>query len=418
MTKNSNNIKSVLFVAIDIAKSRHDVLIEYPNSTRKRLKIMNTRTGFNELYNHLDHAGFKPIIGLEATGHYHRPIAYFLHSKGFELKLISSLALAKTREAHYNSWDKNDPKDAQVILHMLKNGPTQIYHDPLVHNINDIQELSNTYHQVSLRKTRLQHSILTHYLPLYFPEAEKYFCSSRAEWFANFFNMFSCPSLITKYSLEEFIEEAGKVSGRKVNKQNWLKDVYHTASESVGIPVNEDSQAVVMFRLILKEFAELCKRRNEIETLAKEFLKDNEDYERIKTIPGIGSIIALTILAEAGNLRRFNHHRQFLKYCGFDLSTQQSGSFRGKTKLSKRGNSRLRQAFWMAANIAIRMRENTFRKKYSNYIKNDPQNADLKRKGFIAVATKMTKVVYSLIKNNTDYRCYYESDNPAEKSVP
>src|SRR4051812_19274822 len=49
------------------------------------------------------------------------------HSEGFELQLISSLALARTREAMHNSWDKNDPKDAQVILHLLKSGLTQHY---------------------------------------------------------------------------------------------------------------------------------------------------------------------------------------------------------------------------------------------------------------------------------------------------
>ena len=82
---------------------------------------------------------------------------------------------------------------------------------------------------------------------------------------------------------------------------------------------------------------------------------------RLPTLPGVGPILALTILAEAGDLRRFAHHRQFLKCCGFDLSSQQSGQFQGKRKISKRGNRRLRYAFWMASTIAIRMRENSFR---------------------------------------------------------
>ena len=32
------------------------------------------------------------------------------------------MALARTREALHNGWDKNDPRDAQVILHMLRIG--------------------------------------------------------------------------------------------------------------------------------------------------------------------------------------------------------------------------------------------------------------------------------------------------------
>ena len=74
--------------------------------------------------------GCPVVIGFEATGDYHRGLAYRLLSAGFELRLVSSVALARTREALHNGWDKNDPKDAQVILHMLRIGATQRYVDP------------------------------------------------------------------------------------------------------------------------------------------------------------------------------------------------------------------------------------------------------------------------------------------------
>jgi len=114
--------------------------------------------------------GFKqPVrIGFEATGNYHRPLAHFLHTEGFHLELIPSLAVVRTREAMHNSWDKNDPKDAQVLLHLLAQGITQHFHDPLVHDIHDVEELWLTYAQVSFEKTRTQHRLLTHYLPLSF----------------------------------------------------------------------------------------------------------------------------------------------------------------------------------------------------------------------------------------------------------
>ncbi len=44
-----------------------------------------------------------------------------------------------------------------------------------------------------------------------------------------------------------------------------------------------------------------------------------------------------------------DHHRQFLKFCSLSLSTQQSGQFRGTTKLSKCSNAKLLCALWMAA---------------------------------------------------------------------
>jgi hypothetical protein len=75
------------------------------------------------------------------------------------LRLIPTLALARTREAMHNSWDKNDPKDAQVILHLLKTGLTQIWHDPVVNRINDMRELSKTHCQITLARVRVWHTL-------------------------------------------------------------------------------------------------------------------------------------------------------------------------------------------------------------------------------------------------------------------
>ena len=52
-----------------------------------------------------------------------------------------------------------------------------------------------------------------------------------------------------------------------------------------------------------------------MEARAHALLKDRHDYQRLCEIPGIGPIIALVILAEGGDLRRFSQHKQFLKYC-------------------------------------------------------------------------------------------------------
>ena len=183
-------------------------------------------------------------------------IAYYLLQQNFTVQLISSIATARTRESQYNSCDKNDKKDTEVILYLLKSGITQHYHDPLQHDLLDIQELSHTHRTVSLRKTKLQHSLLNHYLALYFPEAERYFCATRAMWFAQFFHEFPCPSAITHYSLEEFIQQAWTLAGRKVDKKNWLKDVYKTAQHSIGLPVASTSKTMELFRCILKEYTQ------------------------------------------------------------------------------------------------------------------------------------------------------------------
>jgi transposase len=185
---------------------------------------------------------------------------------------------------------------------------------------------------------------------------------------------------------------------------------------SMGLPVAMGSSAITMFRLVIAEGRSLIRQRDSIEEQAHAALSDNADYQRLRQLPGIGPIIAMTILAEAGDLRRFRHHRQFLKFCGLDLATHQSGQFRGQTKLSKFGNARLRRAFWVAAQVAIRQRDNSFRAKFERYIARDRDNADLKRKALTAITAKMARTAHAVIRTGSDYRPFFEGTMPSGRT--
>jgi len=331
--------------------------------------------------------------------------------------LVSSVAAARFREALFNSWDKNDPKDAAVILDMLKQGMVLSYYDPVAEGIHDLQEISKTYVQVTLARTRLQHSILTHYLPLYWPEFGRYWHSSRAGWFASFLIRFPVPQAVRRLEREAFIQEAWPLVGRKVNKRAKLDEIYELAGDTIALPIDPDGIAVQAFRLQLERYLSLNALRSQLERWAEEALGANADSQLLRTIPGIGPVLALVILAEAGDLRRFSHHRQFLKFCGLDLAKRQSGASRGKEHLSKRGNARLRCAFWMAGTVAVRMRENSFRNKYERYIRSDPIDPDLKRKALTAIMAKMARVAYAVVKTGVPYRAYFEAAVPSG-SIP
>lgn len=418
MTRREPTPDGAVLVAIDIAKTRNEVLISPPcKGRRRRLTVLNTRADHDRLIEVLGSYGAPVISGLEATGDYHRALAWRLGEAGFTVRLISSVALARTREALHNGWDKNDPKDAQVILHMLEIGATQRFYDPLGQGINDLQELSKTHDAVARMKTETLHRILTHYLPLYFPEIERFRHNSRSDWFFAFLERFPTPASITLLDKDAFIAAAWEVVGRKVSKARLLGDIYATAQSSIALPVPLDSPTITMFRLILSEMRSLIRQRDQIEAFANQLLKEHCDYRRLQLVPGVGPIIALTILAEAGDLRRFGHHRQFLKFCGLDLATYQSGKFRGQTKLSKYGNARLRRALWMAGQVAIRQKENSFRDKFERYVAKDRANADLRRKALTAVTAKMARVVHAVIKCGTEYRPFFE-DGGAKRKNP
>jgi transposase len=400
-------------VAIDIAKDWNVALVQDSAGRRQHFKFANRGADHDSFVQFLHSLSGPVRIGLEPTGDYHRPIAHRLLREGFEVVSISSLALARFREARFGTWDKNDPKDAQVMVAMMEQGMVQIYWDPLVSGAHDWQELSNTYFHITLARTRLQHSLLLHHLPLYFPEFTRYWCSTRSAWFIRFLERFPIPAAIRALDRQTFIVEAWDVVGRKVNKRAQLEEIYDLAADSIGLPVALDSPAIATFRLQLARYAELNRHRDQLDQRAQELLADNADFQRLKTLPGVGAITALTILAEGGDLRRFHHHRQFLKYCGLDLAKSQSGQSKGHEVLSKRGNKRLRLAFWMAGLVAIRQRENVFRDKYERYLRATPFDADRKRKALTAVAAKMARVAYAIVKHGSDYQRFFEQRIPS-----
>lgn len=417
MTAQQEYRSAFTLVAIDVAKAWNVVLVEEPDGKHKRFRVANNRKDHDRLVIFLKSQPCQCRVALEPTGNYHRPLAYRLLQEGFEVNLVSSVAAARFREALFNSWDKNDPKDAAVILDLLKQDKVLRYHDPMVAEIHDVQEISKTYTQVTLARTRLQHSILTHFLPLYWPEFGRYWHSSRGTWFASLLHRFPVPAAVRRVEREQFIQEALEVVGRKGHKRAKFEEIYELADETIALPISPDSLAVQTFRLQLERYLSLNHLRKQLETWALEALGENPDAQLLQTIPGIGPVLALMILAEAGDLRRFGHHRQFLKFCGLDLAKNQSGAWRGKERLSKRGNARLRYAFWMAGNIAVRQRENSFRDKYSRYIKSNPSDPDLKRKALTAVSAKMARVAYGIVKTGVPYRVYFEASIPSG-SIP
>ena len=87
-----------VLVAIDISKARHEVLIAVPGKAgRRRLIVLNQLDHLNRLVATVAEHGHPVRVAFEATGNSHRALAYHLGCADFDVKLVSSVALARTR---------------------------------------------------------------------------------------------------------------------------------------------------------------------------------------------------------------------------------------------------------------------------------------------------------------------------------
>jgi len=116
----------------------------------------------------------------------------------------------------------------------------------------------------------------------------------------------------------------------------------------------EESTSKIVRRMQTRQLRQLNDDIASIEKETMRVINEDEDFKRdfalLNTIPGVGPITAMTVLAEIGDLRRFERARQLTAYAGVTPRVIVSGtSVRGKTRMCKRGNERVRHALYLSA---------------------------------------------------------------------
>lgn len=110
MIDHSHFTAATNLVAIDVAKEWNVALVQEPSGRRRSFKFANRRADHDEFIAFLRSLTGPLQIGLEPTGDFHRNIAYRLLTEGFQVVSISSLALARFREARFGTWIRTIPR--------------------------------------------------------------------------------------------------------------------------------------------------------------------------------------------------------------------------------------------------------------------------------------------------------------------
>ncbi len=98
MAKVEHTADARVLVGVDISKHRHEVLTAARGKQRRRkMTITNTIEDFQRLIRVLSEFGLPVRVGFEATLNYHRALLHHLGDAGFDLKLVSSVPLARAR---------------------------------------------------------------------------------------------------------------------------------------------------------------------------------------------------------------------------------------------------------------------------------------------------------------------------------
>ena len=137
---------------------------------------------------------------------------------------------------------------------------------------------------------------------------------------------------------------------------------------------------------------------SDIENKLNERCMEIPHAKNILAISGIGENILSGILAEMGDISRFDDVKEIQKLSGLGLVACSSGKHTGETKISHRGRKRLR--YWLFQAAVAHSEEF---KELHVYYTTRKQNPLKKMQSLIVIACKILRVIFTILTKGTTY---------------
>ena len=197
---------------------------------------------------------------------------------------------------------------------------------------------------------------------------------------------------------EELLKERTAISNR-------LHAVDHKASPSKATIVRYNER----LDLINDQIGEI---ESEIREMIKSDEKLNRKVENINSIPGVALITIATVVAETNGFASILNQKQLTSYAGYDVKLRESGKYKGKSKISKQGNTHIRRVLHFPAQTAI-----TYNKPIGVFYERVNAKKVKKMIAGVAVQRKLLCLMYTIWKTDRVFDPNYETNKNNYKKV-
>ena len=370
--------------------------------SRKALAFDNNAEGFQKARDwavQLAAANDKKqiVLGLEPTGHYWFCLAAWMVSNGISVVQVNPYAVKQTKELEDNSQQKDDRKDPKLIANLVKDGnygmpylPEKVY--------AELRRLSMFREQLTEDRNRSMNR-LHREMKIYFPEYKDAFGKVDGTFCMEVLKEAPFPEDILRLGIEGIREiwHKAKLRGRGYSR---AAEIVKYAETSIGL---KDGTAAgkEAVRWFAEKIMELDEELAEIENKLNEKCKEIPHAENILEISGIGERILSGILAEMGDISRFDDAKELQKLSGLGLVSCSSGKHKGETKISHRGRKRLRYWLFQGARSAVAHGEE-YKWIHVHYTTR-AENPLQKMQSLIVIACKLLRVIYTMLKTGKPY---------------
>ena len=340
------SIQQTLIVGIDIGSETHFArAFDWRNYeyTKKPFEFSNNKEGFQAFESWMEelsakHGKTAVIPGMEPTGHYWFALGKFLQDNGMRPVHVNPHHVKKSKELDDNNPNKNDRKDPKTIAGLVNEGRFSYPYIP-IGVYAEIRNLSNLRFQAQEELTRAKNR-LARWFSIYFPEYKDVYRDIKAVSGRMVLQMAPLPEDIRKLGVEGVnrIWRDAKLRGAGMKR---AKTLVTAAEHSVGSKESPEA-ARIELKILLHDIDEYASRVEELLSLLDAKLSEIPYIDKLLGIKGIGKITVSGFIAEVGDIRRFDDPKQLQKLAGYAIVANESGKYKGESRISYRGRKRLR----------------------------------------------------------------------------
>jgi transposase len=388
----------MFYLGIDVGKFSHSLCLIDEAGRHHIWQINNDKSGFESLrkkFADLNLASSSNLlIGMEATGHYFLNLYDFLLSLGLpsdNIALLNPLQVKSFRNTNLRG-AKSDNVDAEQIAILLQFGNFDRC-NVATDSIINLRELSRLKSDLTANLGNLKRKMIA-VIDRIFPEFAKIFQNKFGMTVVALLTDYQTPEEFAALSLEQLTTLIKGLSKRGINPDK-IQKLHDAARNSIGISFGKESFKIELSILLMQ----LKSLEGQINFLEDKIMAMADEFKSpIFTIPGIGKTTGAAILAEIGDISHFDSAIKLIAFAGLDPKLKESGTYQGRTPISKRGSKYLRNALWYSAMVLCRV-DDKFKEQYQKRKKLGKSH----RYAVTAAANKLTKIVYHVLKNNCVY---------------
>jgi len=397
--------EKTLVIGVDIAKDNHyaRVLNWRKIEVAKGINFGNTKEGFEKFLKWLSKVKKQEdspdvLVAMEPTGTYYFVFEEYLERIGIEVVIVNGRDVRRTSEVMGNDSSKNDPRDALIISRLAIDGRYSESMRPKTGNYAGLRELVSLRELLEEDQIRNINRLHTLFSQI-FPEYRKFKKRGISSGILSLYKELGSLNKIVQAG-EEGIYSVWRQTGTTNYGRGKAHLVYEQARKSIGI--RQRSQATEhKIKTLIRIYEMTQKELEDTEEKIRQQLEQMPQSKLLMEIKGIGTIITAGILSEIGDIKNYKSYKQIQKLAGYAIVSKSSGKYHGKEKSSKMGRKLLKSILFRAAIVLISTNQ-AFRSIYDYFTKNR-NNPLIKMKAVIAIACKLIRVIYTILKTGTKY---------------